>query len=453
MKSSRFVFVFLVVFAFAFAAGCSCGDDDDDDSSSGDDDADDDTQGDDDADDDFDMDDDFDDDANDDDADDDAGCEEPAPSTNEHTLLGITYLEAGAAGLAHAEFVQALADDSSDADAAYGLVLAGFLMEASTIDVIVTYINSFMGFHEPPTKAASDSLQSVIDAVLDAAFDGLVLQFTEDVFQLGPQLQEAECLSFELAEMPIIFDFETVVSPGGDDWDQSEIAAVMGFTGGFGGLIRLITVLDFDLDLSYIFGLAEINWGSYDVGEIISIVVDILYEILNDPAFPDFLTRDTDGQAAFELSQIELGLGFRNAGDTFDIVRSETDDQAGDIIRYIDVNGNFVFDAFDHFDIPFFGELDEAGMGSALAFEVMFKGLADSLLDRTGDDTQPGVDTPFPLAYVNGVLSSLGMPAILPNVTIDLAGWFEDSTPTGFRDDLRGFVNLLHALLPPPPPY
>jgi len=435
----RSLLILFLAFVLAVAAGCTCGDDDDDSIQ-----ADDDT-----------GDDDVDDDA-DDDADDD--CQEAPPSDNEHTLLGLSYLEAAAGGLARVEFLAALEDDPDDLDAQFGRVLAGTLMEFDTLSVIVTYAHMLLEGFDPLEKSGrakdeDDSLQSLIDALLDSALENLVLRFTDEINEWGPPLFDVECLSLELDVMPIIIYFQTVARPGGDDWDESEVSACLAFTNVFGGLIRLMTVLDFDLDVSRVLALGDINWDSYSTAQIVSILVDVLDNVLNDPAFPDFLTMDEDGLSDFRKVQFEMGLGFRYAHGTLDILRSETDDQADDIMAYADVNQNNKFDVFDHYVFPYWGELDAGQMAEADAWEEIFRALGDSLLDRTQYDLDPQTDTPFDIAEFNALLWAGGMPAFLPSVQIDLASPFEEATPDGLRNGLRTIAALLSALLPAPPPY
>ncbi|MCZ7582212.1 MAG: hypothetical protein M5R36_02140 [Deltaproteobacteria bacterium] len=139
--------------------------------------------------------------------------------------------------------------------------------------------------------------------------------------------------------------------------------------------------------------------------------------------------------------------------EVYDQIRSETDDQSDDILAYADVNENNYYDVYDHFIIPPWGELDEDQQALALDFEAMFAALSAAFLDRTEYDEEPDVDTPFDIKNLNALLKAIGLPPLLPSATIDLASWWEDVDPTGFRDGLRSLVNILALVLPPPPPY
>lgn len=446
-SSMRFWLLFLVAAAL-FASGCGCGDDDDDDSGGDDDQTDDDTTGDDDI-----SDDDFDDDTGDDDTG--AGCEEAPPSTNAHTLLGLDYLVVPAAPLARVEFQAALAEDPADQDALMGLILADAVATFDAMSLIQTYIDYILQGYEEQAKSEDDNLQFYIDDLLDDLFGTLFLQFSDEIPDLVEQAAEVECLSLELTALPIRIDFEEIANVSGDDWDMSEVMASYGLVAPLSGAVRLLTVLNFNLDLSYLFGLVDIDFGSYSTTEIISIIVDILDKILNDPAFPDFLTMADGGLEDFRKIQFELGLGFRAAADTFTTIRGETDDQTDDVLGYVDVNGDLAYQSgFDHYFIPGYGELDADGMSIAAAYENMFRDLGDSFLDNTEYDVDPANPNPFDFASLNALLRGAGLPPLLPSFDWELNAGFEgDITEDGLRNTLRAIVNLLQTLLPAPPPY
>ncbi|MCC6156834.1 MAG: hypothetical protein IT350_02190 [Deltaproteobacteria bacterium] len=447
-SSTRFWLLFLLTAAL-FVSGCGCGDDDDD---SGDDD--DDDQSDDDTTDDDDVsDDDVDDDTGDDDTG--AGCEEVPPSTNAHTLLGLNYLVVPAAPLAREEFHAALAEDPEDQDALMGLILADAVATFDAMSLIQTYIDYILQGYEEQAKAEDDNLQYYIDELLDELFGALFLDLSDEMPDLVDKASQVECLSLELTALPIRQDFEEIANVSGDDWDMSEVMASYGLVAPLSGAVRLLTVLNFNFDLSYVFGLADIDFGSYDTTEIISIIVDILDKILNDPAFPDFLTMADGGLEDYRKIQFELGLGFRAAADTFVTIRGETDDQVDDVLGYVDVNGDLAYEPdFDHYFVPGYGELDADGMSIAAAYENMFRDLGDSFLDNTEYDVDPANPNPFDFASLNALMRGAGLPPLLPSFDWALNEGFEgDITEDGLRNTLRTIVNLLQTLLPAPPPY
>ncbi len=448
--SSTRYWLLLLIAAALFVSGCGCGDDDDDDDGGGDDD---DTQNDDDT-----SDDDLDDDIADDDTGDDdtgAGCEEDPPSTNAHTLAGLDYLVVPAAPLARVEFQAALAEDPDDQDALMGLILADAVATFDAMSLIQTYVDYILQGYEEQAKDDDGNLQYFIDDLLDELFGALFLQLSDEIPDLVEQASQVECLSLELTALPIWQDFEEIANVSGDDWDMSEAMASYGLVAPLSGAVRLLTVLNFNLDLSYLFGLVDIDFGSYSTTEIISIIVDILDKLINDPAFPDFLTMADGGLEDFMKIQFELGLGFRAAADTFVTIRGETDDQVDDVLGYVDVNGDLAFESdFDHYFIPGYGELDEDGMSIAGAYENMFRDLGDSFLDNTEYDVDPANPNPFDFASLNALMRGAGLPPLLPSFDWELNAGFEgDITEDGLRNTLRTIVNLLQTLLPPPPPY
>ncbi len=435
-----------------FLSGCGCGDDDDDDNDAGDDDTA--SPDDDDADDDT-ADDDVDDDVNDD-ADDD--CEEAPASTNENTLLGLQYLGSGIGGPARLEFLTALDADSEDQDALYGLILSDTLMNFDTIGLIAEYISMLMGnFIEPDETARADDIpdsgQGFIDDVLEIALQGLVLQYTDELIERVPQALETPCLSLELENMPMYLNFDLVAEPGGDDWDYGEVQAGAAVGWALGGVIRILTALNLDFDLSVIAFFMDFDWDSYEILDILAIVVDVLQNTMNDEAYPDFLTYGEEGLAKMQQAQIDMGLGFMYAADVYDHIRAETDDQADDILAFADLNANSQWDEAEPFVIPPWGQLDDEQMAYALAFEEIFIAVSASILDNTEYDDDPDNDAPLNLNDFNSLLSAMGIWPILPGVEMPLNEFFESAEIDGPREALISLLNILDLVLPDPPAY
>lgn len=433
----------LAALCLAFAAtGCGCGDDDDDDDASPDDDA---------GDDDVDLDDDM----SDDDDDSVVGCDEAPASTNEHTVLGLQYLSIPAGSMAREEFRLALEDDPDDQDALMGAMLADASSAFDAVSLIKTYVDLIAGEFETNEKADDDeeNLQFYIDDLLDSALAWLFLEQAAEIDDLAAQALEVDCLSLELETLPIIVDFETIAEVGGDDWDESEVMATWGFVSGLGGAVRLLTVLNFDLDLTYLFGLEYIDFDSFSTIEVVSIIVDIVDRVLNDPAYPDFLTMNDGGYEDLLLAQEELGRGMRAAAGLFSAVRAETDGQSDDVLAYTDTNDNLLYDTFDHYAFQPWGEFDADEQALAGEFEALFASAGDSFLDNTDYDADPASPNPFDLAHLNALLGALGLPGILPHADIELNGLFESATPDGLRNTLRTIINLVQLVLPAPPEY
>lgn len=434
--------VFLTIVIAVAAVGCTCNDDDDD------------------NDDDF-VDDDTDDDdsTGDDDTDipddDDEECEEAPPSENARTLQGLDYLQAGAGGLARLEFLAARQEDPQDQDALFGMILADTMMNLDTISLIVQYVEMALSGYQEGEKAGDppDGTQGIVDGIIELALEGLILQFTDDLVELVPEAMETPCLSLELIRMPIYLAFDLVAEPGGDDWDHSEVGACAALGFALGGSVRFMTSVNMDFNLSFALLLADLDFDQYSTLEIASIIVDLMLRILQDPAFPDFLTLGDEGLEELRRSQIDMGLGLRHGERTFDRIRDEDDEQSDDILAYADRNENGLYDEGEPFIIPHFGELDEEGMEAALAFETLFEALADSLLDNTEYDEDPETDTPFNLQDINPMLAAFGLWPILPSVEIALNELFENADENGVRDDFENLLNLLQLVLPAPPPY
>ncbi len=448
-KQNSLIPVFFIMAALFFIPACGCGDDDDDN------DADDDVNDDVDDDSDDDSDDDADDDV-DDDADDD--CTEAPASTNENTLLGLHYLESGIGGPARQVFLTALDEDPGDQDALYGLILADTLLNFDTVGIVAEYISYFLGdFIEPDRLSRDEDLpdsgQGFIDALIELIFQGLTLQYVDELIERVPQALETPCLSLELEKMSMYMNYDLIAEPGGDDWDYGEIQASAAVNWVLGGVVRMITALDLDFNLSIVAFFKSFDFGDYEILDLAAILTDVLQNLLNDPAYPDLFTYGEDGLEKMQQAQIDLGLGFFHAAGVYDHIRGEIDDQTDDILAYSDLNGNSQWDDAEPFVIPPWGPLDEEQMAYALAAEEIFDAVAVSILDNTEYDEDSTTDTPLNLNDFNSLLAAAGIWPILPNVEIPLNELFESAESDGPRQALLDILNVLDLVLPDPPPY
>jgi hypothetical protein len=426
---ARFLLVLMIAFFLVAGLGCTCGDDDDDDDDTSDDD-DDDTV-------------DDDDDTIDDDDDDD-----------DHVEKGKEYLRASAAGYALAEFELALDETPDNPDAHYGIILANSLYEFDTISVIKSYIDMFLGFIEPEkglSEKEEETLQNWLDELLDEVLSSLILDRNErmiEAYDAWMAIEDAP--DFELDKMPIILNLVTVAEPGGlYDIDEAKAARALSLM--LAGLIRHLVALNIDIDISYLLTLGSIDASGYSTLEQISIYVDYFTNLLNEPAYPDFLTFGEEGIEELKAAGLELGLGFSGATETLASMRTGVPNQ--EVLGYDDVNGNDAWNAGEPYVVPSYGALDADQMAMAEALDGVFAAVGASFLDYTPFDNDPDNPSPFDLTDLNPVLVALGIPGFLPSLEIDFGANYLDPDPEFLRDDLLTILNVAAFVLPPPPPY
>ena len=427
------IIVLLLTMALWFSA-CESDEEDDDDKSGGDDDATDDDDS----------------TADDDDTTDDDDDDWPE---NDHIEQGKIYLEASAAGLARLEFEAALGEVPGHPDAYYGLILANSLHEFDVVSVVVSYIEMFLGFNEPDSKE-DDNLEDLLNTLLDEVMDGMFFIRHEQLMDSWDDWKHVDPeREFELTKMPIILNFKTVAEPGGL-YDYTEGLASTAVTQMLTGLIHHLTSINADMDLSYIFQMMDIDFGSYSTTEVVSIVVDILLALINAPGYPDFLTLGQDGVEEMQGAGLMVGLGFLTAHETIEAMY--TDMGPREVLGFADFNDNGQIDVGESYTVPGFGLLDSDQEELLNDFDQLFYSLAQSFLDHTQYDLDPNNVTPFNLSGLNTLLKALGLPSLIPDLDmldVDFGGLYLNADTNFIKNELNLILNLLALVLPPPPPY
>ena len=428
MKSFRWIALcVLIVFLLLAQMACDCDSSDDDD-------------------------DDNDDAADDDDDNDDSGSD--WPPDNDHIEQGKQYLQASAAGLAREQFLLALNDVPGHPDAYYGLVLANSLHELDVVSIIMAYVEMFLGFQEPEKSDEDPSLQDLLDELLEQVMDGLIYVRHEQLMEAyGLWLAHMPDREFELEAMPIVLNFDTVAQPGGL-FDTTEVTAAAALSQILAGLIHHLTSLNVDLDLGAVFYLMDIDFNAYSTQEVLSIVVDILLGLLNDPGHPEFLTFGAQGIDEVKLGGLTAGLGFLAAHETILAMRDDLGDQ--EVLGTLDENGNGTWEIGEPYQVPPYGSLDDDQTEMLYEFDQLFLSLASSFLDYTPYDPNPDQVTPVNLSVFNVLLRAFGLPSLIPDwdfLTVDFGAMYVDPDVDFIRNELTRILNLMAAFLPPPPPY
>jgi len=427
------------------ACGCAGGDDDDDHG------ADDDVGDDDTTDDDTVDDDTADDDTTDDDTTDDDTVDDDTPSAADPFIEeGKKYLRLGAGDLANEQFQLGMEADPPHEDCWYGIVLSDTLRDFDVVSIIDAYVEMILGYQPPSALDIPQTGQGFIDALVDAALDGLLIEKSDELIEQAERLRaEHPDVDFELDRMPIILNFEEIADVHGE-FDLAEGIAAESIARQLSGLTQHATALNLDFNLGLIWEIADINWGSLPFEEMLGLIVDYGLLLLDDPIFPDFLTLKDDAEP-YRAAGLELGLGFLNAKETYETMIAETGGETDEVLGYDDPDGDGVWQEGEHLIVPPWGILDDAQNQQAWAFRDVFSHLADSFLDYTDYDTDPDNPQPFKLAYLNPLLESFGLPGLFPDIPlfqIDFGASYRDADPTQVKDTLVLILKLLDMFLP-----
>ncbi len=427
----------LALLSLLFVVGCSCGDDDDDDDSGDDDDDDDDSD---------------DDTADDDTADDDTGDDDDDTPSDADPYIeqGKYYLTVGAGDLASEQFRLGMAADPDHQDCWYGIMLGDTLHNFDVLSIIITYVNMIIGYQPPgQLRDLPQSGQEFIDELVGRALEGLVFENSAELVEQAQKVRDDHPdIVFDLTRMPIILAFEEVADAHGD-FDLAEAVAAQSAAQIGSGLLEHLTSLNLDFNLGLIFELMEEDLGSLPFEELLGVIVDYGLLLFDDPIFPDFFTLKNNA-VPFREAGLQLGLGLRNAAETYREMITETDEK-DEVLGYDDTNDNGKWDEGEHLVVPPYGTLDDEQNAQAWAFAGVFDHLADSFLDYTDYDDDPNTATPFKLSYLNPLLQSFGIPGLIPDnelLQIDFGAAYRDADPDQLKNTIVLILTLLDSFLP-----
>jgi len=390
--------------------------------------------------------DDGDDDDNDDDNDDDDDDDDD--DADEYIEEGKRWLQLGEGDRAREAFFKALEIEPDNTDGLYGVVLSDMLHVTDVLSILVAYIEMAFDFH-PPEKG--DSSQGLLDDLIKTILSEMLIEHCEELVEYSRTCQADPEIEFELDGIPIIINFEQVASLG-TEFDQGELHATESYALLFDGLVSHLFVYDLNFDLSYIFMLMDLDFDGMEPLEAAASVVRILLELFTDPSFPNFLTMDTEGIEIYQEAGLNLGHGCNRFLTTFDVIKSETDDQTDDVMAYADLNSNGKYDEGEPFVIPYFDELDDTEMAYLYAIFGIVASLRDSLWDQTEYDVDPANPNPFDLSTLNPLLELTGVPGFIPDsLTLDLGEMYANPEATGLKDSIIAILTVLDLLLPEPP--
>jgi len=430
--SLRWLWLLVILSGTISMTACGDDDDNDDDATPGDDDAADDD------DDDLSPGDDDDDVTPGDDDDDDAS---PWPE-NEWINEGKWWLALGDGDRANVYFRLALEEVPAHPEANYGLVIGNTLHMTEIISILWDYIDSLS--YGGPVKADEDN---ILDTFLDEVMNGLLFANALEQFEYVEICREHHYTFRQSDPIPIIIHFEHFDDISGRFEDAAlDFSLILPKL--LWGLVGQLTALSLDFDITYALPIMDLDWD--DWLPALQTTVDILQALLNDPMFPDFLTLPPENLADFQEAGLQLAGGFDAYLSMLDNIETDTHGRPEDVVGFVDLNGNGVWNYHEPYRIPGFGELDEEEMVLFEALRFAAEKLRNSLWDYTEYDVDPENLNPFHMAYLNPLLDALGLPPLIPDwglFELDLGAVFADPGEDGFKDLLIIIVNLADLIL------
>ncbi|MCB9476672.1 MAG: hypothetical protein H6685_07350 [Deltaproteobacteria bacterium] len=415
--------------------GCSCGDDDDDDDSASDDD-DDDVSTDDDDDDDDDL-------------------------TDVDALIqeGKDWLAFPEGDKARQSFMAALELEPDNREARYGVVLSDFVHSMDVYSVLTDYILSFIEYGGPVKSGAVESGliengkaeqlpgDDFLNNLLQIVIDGLFRERASELIEYADGLEGCDC-AFMHPGIPIYVHYEKVMELAGE-FDAGELYQSKAFAGSLSALFYHLYAINIDFDPFWLYALTEADFDDLDTLETISVVVDVLLNMLTDPGFPDFLVVTPGGQAIFRQAGTDLGDAMDDFLSTFIAVDAETDPQDEDVISWVDRNGNLVRDPDEPYRMAYFGELSDEQMAQLAEMQLFAEDLRNALYQGTDKDVNPDEVELLHLVLLRPIVASLGLPAgIIPDTTVDLSAAYTDIEGDNFKKTLVTILNLVSLVLP-----
>lgn len=236
--------------------------------------------------------------------------------------------------------------------------------------------------------------------------------------------------------------------------DMSDVSFFGAVYAAIDALFSAVLALDLDLNptLLQALGLTDVVSGSGflpiadvddGVAEDIAAVVAVLDSVLGDPVYREFLTlRAEDGESYLQWSGAQIGMIFGRLAEMIERVAAETDDQTDDVIRFVDDNGDGLWNEPEALIIPGVIEMkyDFAWIvhDIALALKVDF---TDGYAFRL-EELAPLFDylNLQPISAAIGMLDAVGIDAI------DLGVVFREPSPAGLRPLLEDSLEILEQL-------
>ncbi|MDP8256809.1 MAG: hypothetical protein P9M14_13755 [Candidatus Alcyoniella australis] len=361
---------------------------------------------------------------------------------------GRYWLQVGEPQRAREAFKRALNEQPDNSDGHWGVMLSSGLHLWEFISAISTFlVDVDDGYQVEDIDPGRDLIRPIVELLAEGYFSAA----GDDIREHSAWLQQNGEPGFQIDGVPVLLMYEQVAELG-TEFDVAERTGSLVVGNLFDGLGGVLLSLDLEVNLGIVFALIDVDFGELETLELISLIVDALDRLLNDPGFPTALQIDPDYMERVALARLQLGLGMIEYKQTIEAIRGEVDPQEDDVLGYADLNANGVYDQGEPLVIPGIGELSPEQMDLALALETLLYDLGAALLDRTDLDINSDGDNSFRLSSLNPLLEYFNVPPLLLGlVKIDVAAFFEDLQPDTIRDFLQTLVNVLQPFLPDPP--
>jgi len=242
--------------------------------------------------------------------------------------------------------------------------------------------------------------------------------------------------------------------------DRADAYFMNSVSNGYAAVFNLLFALDLDfnpilltappIDAS---SLENIDLAGFDQGDLDMVIAfvhslrDFIHIILTDPVYPDFLaTKDETGIFMIQEGARNVGAVFGQMVQMIDAVAYESDEQWDDAIRYMDKNGNEIWEDGEYLMISGVGafekELVFATRPLLLSLKVNFSDGMPFALNSAND-----LLGYYDLDWVAFILDAL---YVLGYGEIDIAYGMRNPDPKGLRpllEDIEEMLELVELLL------
>ncbi|MFC1888607.1 glycoside hydrolase family 172 protein [Thermodesulfobacteriota bacterium] len=368
------------------------------------------------------------------------GCSDDVDSQEETCPANLadgckTFLESGNGDAARACFLDILEIYPECADGHFGVALADELRFIGIVDKLLSHIL------DPLEEKGPIDVGAIIVDYAENLLEPVVREILE---HLDHCLKE-DSLRFDLERFPLeILGLEFLVYVG--EYDKGDVFLHSAEFNIIAAAIDTILSADLSFDFQIVIDHIEC-WEGMEALDIVLDVINMVLEILFDPAFPDFLRLRDDGLWRMPRAGLEMGHAFDLFNQAVDTIREEGQDRAHDVSGCADRNGNEVCDP-DEF---IHGLIYSLPSGLQEELQLVETALRDSYWDNTELDSNPDSPAPFTLDRLNPVLEYLGLPPFFPSLAIDFSSMYQDPDPAGIRKQVKLvfiFIRLLLELLP-----
>jgi hypothetical protein len=293
----------------------------------------------------------------------------------------------------------------------------------------------------------------VIRQLLDDVFEDVIvemLQNTDDLLKLREWTMVIPKYNFSL--------FDLLIQPSltGEN-DRTEVLFMNSISNGYAALFNILFALDLDfnpmlleqfqIDTSGLYTINIGNFGAKDRDAIVQIVFDIktlIDRILLDPVYARFLkVNGEQGTVRIQEAAGNIGMTFGELAQMIDSIQKETDEQNDDVIRYVDLNGNIIWDPDELLLFPGIGQMDKELVDALaqvlLALKINFVDGVPFALNNFND-----LLCYFDLCFLGTVLDTL---YLMDAGEIDLAEALRDPDDAGLRPLLQNVSDFLGKVI------